>query len=515
MGLQGWLLTLIATIPLIWLLAGLGWFKMPAARTSLIGLGVAGLIALLFYNMSAYHMLQATAEGGVLAFWPILWAIIGAIFTYHVGVQTGKIEQIKQTLAGISKDRRVQVLILAWAFSGFLEGAAGYGTAVAIPASILISLGFEPLFAAVICLIGNTAPTAFGAIGIPVITLAKVTDLNVMVVSKNVALQLTPLIILLPLVMVWLTARKEDGYHGLQRFKGVVGVTLVAGVSFALVHYVTATLIGPELPALLGGIASLVSIILWLRISERWQRKDDLAVMDTSVKIPLKESVIAWSPYLILLVLIIATSSLVPAIYQPMERIQSQYLIYNGTNGKPMVIHWLLTPGSLIVIAAITGGLIQGATLPQLAKIFFQTLKKLWATIVTVCAIVALAKIMGYSGMIDRIAQALSSLTGRFYPLIAPTIGALGTFVTGSDTSANVLFGQLQSQTALQLKLSPAWLAAANTAGATAGKMLSPQNIAIAATATGLLGKEGMILNKTFKICLVYTAILGVMVFFN
>ena len=161
----------------------------------------------------------------------------------------------------------------------------------------------------------------------------------------------------------------------------------------------------------------MVSIIIWLRLSERWQNKVSLAVTDTSGKIPLKESLIAWSPYLILLVLIIGTSSLIPTIYQPLERVRSQFLLYTGTNGKPMEIHWLLTPGSLIFMAAIIGGLIQGATIPQLVKIFFQTLKKLWATIITVCAIVALAKIMGYSGMIDRIAQALSSLTGRFVPV--------------------------------------------------------------------------------------------------
>ena len=465
---------------------------------------MAVLLALTVFHLSPPHTAGAIAEGIILAVWPILWAIIGAIFAYNIGVATGNITRIKNMLAGISGDRRVQVLILAWAFSGFMEGAAGYGTAVAIPASILMALGFEPVFAAVICLIGNTAPTAFGAIGIPVITLAKVTDLHLAQIAPLVALQLTPLIIIIPFAMVRLTAEKGEG------LKGVWGVTLVAGLSFAAVHYASARWLGPELPALFGGIASLLAIVGWLKLRGRQPAGSVSGLTPTHIGI--RDGLVAWSPYGILFGLILATSTLNPVLNRLLEGVQTRLYLFHGPGATPAVIHWILSPGTLIILAALSGGWIQGASLPQMVGIFGRTIRQLWKSIVTVMGIVAVAKVMGYSGMIDNIATGLAQLTGGFYPLLAPALGALGTFVTGSDTSANILFGQVQKQTALQLGLSPGWLAAANTAGATAGKMISPQNIAIAATATGLTGREGLIFGRVLKACLVYILLLGLIV---
>ncbi len=514
MNIQLLVLTIVAAVPLIWLLAGLGWLKQGALRVSLIGLILAVLIAGIIFRMKPVYIVQGAAEGLALAVWPILWAVVGAIYAYNVGVQTGNIEKIKGILAGLSGDPRVQVLILAWAFSGFLEGAAGYGTAVAIPVSILLVLGFEPMFAAMICLIGNTAPTAFGAIGIPVITLGKVTGLGLETLTRNVASQLTPLILLLPVLMVWLTARNSPGTRIKKPFQGVWGITIIAGLSFVIVHHAVAYYLGAELPAILGGIASLAAIILWLRLFDKKKTIEGATSILANIgnKVGLKESMVAWSPYIILFLLIIVTSNIFPAVHQLLGKVQSSWLLYSGPGGKPFIFHWLLTPGTLILIAAVIGGLIQGATVKQLYNVLLATIKKLSYTIITVIAIVAMAKIMSYSGMIAQLARTLAMITGSFYPFIAPFIGALGTFVTGSDTSSNVLFGQLQSQTALQLKMAPEWIAAANTAGATAGKMLSPQNIAIAATAAGIIGKEGELLNKTMKVCLVYTLVIGVIV---
>jgi lactate permease len=497
-------LSLLGFIPLIWLFASLGWFKISAIKASLTGLAVAGIIAVFFYNFSPIHTLEAATEGIILAIWPILWAVIGAIFSYNVSVETGNTDKIKMMLAGLSTDRRIQVLIIAWAFSGFLEGATGYGTAVAIPAGILVALGFEPIFAALICLLGNTAPTAFGAIGIPLITLSRLTGYGIPVLSKNVALQLTPLIIIIPLIMVWLTAKKGEG------LKGVIGITLTAGLSFALVHYWTACFIGPELPSMLGGIASLASIILWLRL----QKKDRTAETKDGYKVRTAEGVIAWSPYILLFIFILATSSMFPGINSFFGNFHSELSIYRGTGGKSMNIHWILTPGTFIFIAAILGGLIQGATWRQLMSIFAKTVRQLSKTMITICAFVAMSEIMAYSGMIGRIAMALSMAAGKLYPLISPAIGALGTFLTGSDTSANILFGQLQKQTALQLGINPQWITAANDSGATAGKLLSPQNIAIAAAVTGLTGSEGKIFHKTIGFCLIYIGILSLIVMF-
>lgn len=498
-------LAFLGFIPLIWLFISLGWFKISAIKASLTGLVLAGIIAMFFYNFPPVHTVEAAGEGVILAIWPILWAVVGAIFSYNVGVETGNIDKIKMMLAGLSTDHRVQVLILAWAFSGFLEGATGYGTAVAIPAGILVALGFEPIFAAMICLLGNTAPTAFGAIGIPLITLSRLTGYGIPVLSENVARQLTPLIIIIPLIMVWLTAKKGEG------LKGVFGITLVAGLSFALVHYWTACFIGPELPSMLGGIASLAAIILWLRFQKgRINESQDV------LKVRPAEGLIAWSPYILLFVFISMTSSLFPGINSFFSKIHNELLIYRGPGGKSMNIYWILTPGTFIFLAAFLGGLIQGASWRQLMNTFMKTVRQLSKTMITICAFVAMSEIMSYSGIIGNIAITLSRAAGKLYPLISPAIGALGTFLTGSDTSSNILFGQLQKQTALHLGINSQWIAAANDAGATAGKLLSPQNITIAAAVTGLTGSEGKIFHKTIKYCLIYIIILGMIVmFFN
>lgn len=490
-------------MPLIWLFVSLGWLKISAIKASLTALALTAIIAMVFYRFPPVHTAGAAGEGIILALWPILWAVIGAIFSYNVGVETGNIDKIKMMLAGLSTDRRVQVLVLAWAFSGFLEGATGYGTAVAIPAGILVALGFEPIFAALVCLLGNTAPTAFGAIGIPLITLSRMTGYGIPVLSQNVAWQLTPLIVIIPLIMVWLTAKKGEG------LKGVWGITLVAGLSFALVHYWTACFIGPELPSMLGGIASLVSIVLWLRF-----QKGRAAGAQGVLKIRPAEGLMAWSPYILLFGFIVVTSSLFPGINSFFSKIHHEWLIYRGPGAKSMNVYWILTPGTFIFLAALLGGLIQGATWRQLMAIFQKTVRQLSKTIITICAFVAMSEIMNYSGMIGKIAVTLSMAAGKLYPLLAPAIGALGTFLTGSDTSANILFGQLQKQTALQLGINPQWIAAANDSGATAGKLLSPQNITIAAAVTGLTGSEGKIFHKTIKYCLIYIVILGLIVLF-
>lgn len=501
-------LALLGAIPLVWLLIGLIGLKLSAVKTGLIGLGLTVGIAVCFFDHLPLHALEAAAEGSLLAIWPILWAIIGGIFSYNVGVATGHIEKIKAMLSGISADRRIQVLILAWAFSGFLEGATGYGTAVAIPASILMALGFEPLFAAVICLLGNTAPTAFGSIGIPLITLAKVTDEAVPIIAKNVEIQLLPFIILLPVAMVWLTAQKGQG------LKGVWGVTFVAGLSYAVIHYVTAIYLGPEMPSLLGGIVSLIAIIAWLNLRARTRKRTD-GTSPITPKYKLTDAAVSWSPYLLLFIFITFTSTLFPGINAFLAKAQSRLMLYHGPGGKEVVISWILSPGTFIVVAAVTGGLIQGASWRQLGAIFGKTIRQLSKTLLTVCSIVMISKIMGYSGMIGQLAYGLAKVTGMFYPVIAPLLGALGSFLTGSDTSSNILFGQLQKQTALQLRLNSQWIIAANNSGATAGKLISPQNVAIAAAVTGLTGREGDILRKTFRYCLIYGILLGLFVMFK
>lgn len=509
----------IAFLPLLWLLVSLGVLKMPAHKATVMGLAASAVIAVLIWSMPVNLMFKAALEGIVMAFWPILWVILAAIFTYNVSVETGAMDKMRDQIASLSDDRRIQALLIAWGFGAFLEAAAGFGTAVAIPAAILIGLGFEPLAAAVLCLIANTVPVAFGAVGIPVTTLAQVADLPVMELTYAIALQLTPFVIVIPAGLILLMTRNVAG------LKGVMGAALVAGISFAIPQLLIAKYVGPQLTAIGASIVSMAATALWAKYfppDKIWhfpfeaakEIKESKAGVRAADNQTFFDQAAAWAPYLLILLFILVTSPLVPAVNAAFAHIKSYILIYNGPGGKPLAIDWLLTPGTLIVIAAIIGGFIQGASAAGLVKIFYKTLINLKKTSVTIISIVALAKIMSYSGMVAAIALALAKVTGSAYPILAPALGALGTFVTGSDTSANVLFGPLQKQTALQIGVDPTWIAASNTTGATAGKMISPQSIAIATTATGQSGKEGQILAITFKYCLGYVIVAGLLVYF-
>jgi len=290
--------------------------------------------------------------------------------------------------------------------------------------------------------------------------------------------------------------------------KGVFGIALASGLSFAIPELLMAKYMGAELPAILGSITCMVVTIAMAKIFYK-----DTASKNVE-KIPFKKAVIAWLPFILVFVFIILTSPLFPAINKGLSQIQTTLYIYTGAHAKPFTFLWLATPGTLIIIATFIGGLIQGAKFSEIVSVLVKTIKQMSKSAITIIAIVAMAKIMGYSGMIKSIAVVLVAVTGSYYPLISPIIGALGTFVTGSDTSSNVLFGGLQVEVAKTLGLNPYWLAAANTGGATAGKMISPQSIAVATAATGLVGAEGKILNATIKFCIVYVIVLGIMAYF-
>ncbi|MDU2066329.1 MAG: L-lactate permease [Sporomusaceae bacterium] len=505
---------LVAFIPLLWLLLSLGVWKMPAHKTCFIAMVLSMALAALAWQMPVSLVITGALDGAVLAIWPILWVIFAAIFTYNMTLQTGAMDKIKGVMASFSSDRRVQALLIAWGFGAFLEAAAGFGTAVAIPAAILISLGFHPFFASVICLIANTVPVAFGAVGIPVITLAKVADLDVLRLTLDCAIQLTPFVIVIPLALIWIMTKSVSG------FKGVTGMAIAAGFAFAVPQLIIAAYMGPELTSIVGSVCSMAVIVLWNKISppaEDWRFPDEANTAQKKVvfETTFKEQCIAWSPYVLLFVFILGTNNAVwPAVSKMLGTIQSSVQIYYGPGGKPMSIAWILTPGTLILLGALIGGLLQGASGSDLGAVFKKTCVQLQKTTITVVSIVALAKVMGYAGMVSDIAFALAQTTGSFYPFIAPIIGALGTFVTGSDTNANVLFGALQKQTAIQIGADPTWITASNTSGATAGKMISPQSIAIATSATGQVGIEGDILRATAGYCLLYTLLLGAWVYF-
>jgi lactate permease len=513
--------TILAFIPIIWMIVSLTKLKLPAYKAGAWALITALVIAAAAFGMKPVHAAQATAEGIMMAIFPILWVILTALFVYNVTLETGSMEKIKEMLLGISPDRRIQALILAFSFGGFLEAVAGFGTSVAIPAGILASMGFNPFLAASVCLIANTVSVAFGVLGIPIITLSQVTDLSLGTLSLYTALQLFPFAVLLPFLLVFAVT------GSFKKVKGVAGISFAAGFTFAAVQTLTVVFIGPELAAVAGSIFSLAVLILWSRlrpIREVWLfegeyirndpglRKDIGSPEMRESKIGLAGALTAWAPYILILVIILMTRFLPFFDFLDEFPFTVERQFYFGEGGKPVTFQLAASGGTALFISAFIGGLMQGASLKKLFGVFIKTLKQIGKTTVTVICVVSLAKVMGYSGMISSIANMLAAASGRLYPFLAPVIGALGTFITGSDTSSNVLFGSLQKQTAIRIGSGQEWLTAANASGATAGKMVSPQSIAIATAAAGQSGSEGRLMITTVKYCLIYVLAMGTIV---
>ena len=420
-------------------------------------------------------------------------------------------------LTSVSKDKRILVLIISWGFGGFMEGMAGFGTAVAIPAGILCGLGFDPIFAAMICLVANTTPVAFGSIGIPTVTAANVTGFSPHMTASYVVLQLAIMVILVPFFLVFITG-KHEGAKGLGDYKEILFITLMSGVSFLIPQYLTAKFIGAELPAVIGSVCSMaVTIILAKVMLKGKSSKFDVEIEEKEDErsLTVKDALVAWSPFILVLVFLLLTSTLVPAIHDPLSAIKSNVPIYTGEGAAPYTFTWVATPGVLILIAAFIGGIIQKCPIGEIFGVLGKTIVQMLKTIITIMAVLATAKIMGYSGMTQSIADFIVRVTGSFYPLVAPLIGSIGTFVTGSSTSSSVLFSKLQASTGAELNINQIWLVAANTVGSTAGKIISPQSIAVATAATATVGKESEILTKVIKYFVLFAVIYGLVCYFG
>lgn len=480
-----WLKFGIALIPILWLIISLGIVRMPAARACTIGLVLTVILAIVSFKMSVVNALTGALEGIVMGIWPIMFVIVAALFAYEITTASGGMNTIEHMLSSITTDKRILVLIIAWGFGGFLESIAGFGTAVAICAGILITLGLNPIQASVICLVANSTATAFGAIGLPTLTLGEVTKLNAGPLAYMVTLQLVILVVLVPFILVILTGK------GFKAIKGIGFITLMSGLSMAVVQVIVAKFTGAELPALVGSIVSIV-VTVWLTKFKQKGKEPAKAMPSVG------EIVKAGSPFILVFVFVLLSSSLCPPISNFLSSVTTNLTIYTGKNPNNVPINWLSSPGTLILLASFIGGGIQGLNLKEMFHILWQTIKGVGTTTITVCAIVGLAKVMVYAGMTEALAVALVALMGPVYPLIAPLIGALGTFLTGSATSANVLFGNLQLSAAETLGVNKYWIVASNMTGATAG-MLSPQNIAVATGAINKEGYEGAILKETVK----------------
>lgn len=493
---------IIAIVPVLSLIVLMAFFKMSGDKSSIISLVVTMLIVFFGFHFPLDDLLFSFLYGAMKAVSPILIIILMAIFSYNVLLKTEKMEIIKQQFSSISTDKSIQVLLLTWGFGGLLEAMAGFGTAVAIPAAILISLGFKPIFSATVSLIANSVATAFGAIGTPVLVLAKETSLNVQTLSTNVVLQLSVLMFLIPLILLFLTDPKLKSLP-----KNVLLALLVGSVSLGS-QYIAARYMGAESPAIIGSILSIIVIILYGKLTATKKEKNRRNILKS------KDIFKAWSIYLFILLLIIVTSPLFPGLRNTLENNWVTHIsLPINMSTVNYTISWLTHAGVLLFAGTFAGGLIQGATVKELFVVLWKTVKQLEKTFITVICLVGLSTVMDTSGMISVIATALATITGNLYPFFAPIIGCLGTFITGSDTSSNILFGKLQASVAGHIQVSPDWLSAANTVGATGGKIISPQSIAIATSAGNQQGKEGEILKAAIPYALVYVCITGIIVY--
>lgn len=500
-----WVKFIFALIPIVLLIISLTALKMPAAKAAVISLILAIILAITAFQLPVVDTLTGTLEGILGGLFPIVYIIVAAMFTSKVTFKSGAMQKIQDMLCGLTTDKRVLVLLIAWGFGGFLEAIAGFGTAVAIPASILMTFGINPIEASVICLVANTTPTAFGAVGLPVITLAQTAGLDVMNTAFVVSLQLSVLILVIPYILVGLVG------GGVKAIKGVGFITFMSGLAFALPQILVAKYVGAELPAIAG---SIVCILVTALLAKRHKDVPEYSASTGDIaKHSAGELLQACAPFILVFVFVLAASSLFPAVNSLLNSATLKFQVYTGKNTGQFSLNWLSSPGTLILVATFIGAMIQGLSVKETFGILWDLIKGIVKTAVTISAIVALAKVMGYAGMTSAIAVVLVKVMGPVYPLIAPIIGALGTFVTGSDTSSNILFAKLQASAAQSLGVSQTWVVANNMVGATAGKMISPQSITVASTAIGQEGSEGTILKQAFKWCGIYTAIICIFLY--
>jgi lactate permease len=495
---------LVAVFPIMFIFWALIIKKMKGYKASLLAIAIAILIAIFVYGMPVGLALLSTANGALYGLFPICWIVITAVFLFNITIESGQFEVIKHFMASLTSDRRLQALLIAFSFGSFLEGTAGFGAPVAITAAMLVGLGFNSLYAAGICLIANTAPVAFGAIGIPITVASQVTSIPELAISQMVGRTLPILSVILPFYLVILMS-------GFRKSVEVLPAILVSGCSFAFIQWFTANYIGPALPDILAGIGSILSLIIFLKYwkpKNTWRFPDE-TVPTISVAINYSNGQIlrAWSPFMLLTVIIIAWGvqpirDVLNSFGQVQFEFPGLHNVIIDKGGKPIPhifkFNYLSASGTAILLSAIISVPLVGLKFVDAARIFLKTIKQLKFPIITVATVLGFAYIVNDSGIAITMAEALAN-TGFLFPFFAPMLGWLGVFITGSDTSANALFGKLQAATATSIGVDPVVTVAANVSGGVIGKMISPQSIAIAAAAGNLVGKESELFRFTVK----------------
>lgn len=534
--------TLIAALPVVVLLGAIAWLEMKIHLAALLGLGVALAVALFAFHMPVDAALATAGYGAAYGLFPIGWIILNLIFLYQLTVEKGLFAVLRGSLANLAPDPRVQLVLIAFSFGAFFEGAAGFGTPVAVTAAILMQLGFKPLQAAGLSLIANTAPVAYGALGTPIIALAGVTGLDLHTLSAMVGRQLPFFSLLVPFWVVW-------AYAGWRGMLGVWPACLTAGVAFGVPQFLVSNFHGPWLVDIVAAITSMLAVIGLLKV---WQPKDNwnaergaqnpdtseptaagASAPDPRPQTP-DPTIIrrAWVPWILLSVLVFIWG--VPQVKKQLEAISSPKfeipwlhkttvrtfpVVARPTADKPtkpeeavFKLNWLSATGTGILAAAILAGFYMGFSLAELARVYRRTLWAVRFSLITIAAMLALGYVTKYSGTDATLGLALAK-TGALYPFFGTLLGWLGVALTGSDTASNVLFGSLQKITAEQTGISPVLMCAANSSGGVMGKMVDAQSIVVASTATGWYGHEGSILRYVFFHSLALAALVGVLVY--
>ena len=548
--------TLMAAVPVVVMLAALAFFHVKAHLAALLALASALLISIFAFDMPAGMAGSAVLFGAANGLLPIGWIVLNIIFLHRLTTENGSFKVLQDSLARITDDRRLQLLLIAFCFGAFFEGAAGFGTPVAVTGAILIGLGFSPLAASGLALIANTAPVAFGALGTPIITLAKVTGLDEMELSMMVGRQLPFFSVLVPFWLIW-------AFAGWRKMLEVWPAILVAGVSFAIPQFLVSNYHGPMLVDVIAALISMACLTLFLKV---WKpatihtsaalsgRVDNSKVDEETVTASAAFSdqarpavMRAWMPWIILTVFVFAwgtqgfknmfdTRPVIDPVTQsakldpqgkPVREanpIFAPAVTFTGLHLQiekvPPVVAapkaeeaiykftWLTATGSGILLAAIVGGLLMGYSIPQLIKQYLRTLWVVRFSLITIAAMLALGFLTRYSGLDATMGLAFAA-TGIFYPMFGTLLGWLGVALTGSDTASNVLFGGLQRVTSEQLGISPVLMAAANSSGGVMGKMVDAQSIVVASTATRWYGHEGEILRYVFFHSIVLAILVG------
>lgn len=531
-----WLSALVALIPIVLFLACLTVLRMKGWLAATLTILTTLAVALFFYGMPVSQTAAAAVYGFFFGLWPIAWIVVAALFLYNISVRTGQFDIIRESVLSITGDQRLQLLLVGFCFGALLEGAIGFGAPVAITAALLMGLGFRPLHAAGLCLVANTAPVAFGAVGIPIIVAGEVSGIPVIDVSAMVGRQLP----FLTIIIVFVLMAIMDGWRGIKETWPAV---LLGGGSFAIVQYYSSNHLGPELPDILSAVVALVVTATFLKF---WQPASIFRYADNvqgSVHLPpdapearpsadvltMGKIVYGWFPIIALIVAVTVWS--VPPfkqLFTPDGALHSWIIsvsvpwLDNLVQKMPPVVaeatnyaavykfDWFSASGTAILIAAIISVVVARMKISTATAVLGETFKQMAVPIYIIGMVLAFAFLANYSGLSVTLALALAH-TGKAFAFFSPFLGWIGVFLTGSDTSANALFGALQATTAQQVGIPEVLAVAANSSGGVVGKMISPQSIAIACAAVGLVGQESSLLRFTLKYSLVFGVLIGIL----